>query len=93
MLTAVYLNNQVPHMALSNCSPYMELYGNDPYPGSIRVIGARSFVHVETHTKQLEPRGWEGRLVEYSKEGTFTFDESPDFVRDAPEYTSNQVIG
>lgn len=66
MQAAVYLSNRVPHAALSNGTPYKALYGKDAYLGNLRVIGARSFVHVETHTKKLEPRAWEGRLVGYS---------------------------
>ena len=68
MLTAVYLRKWVPHAALSNCTPYKSLYGKDAYLGNIRVIGTKSFVHVETHTKKLEPHAWEGRRVGYSKD-------------------------
>ena len=37
----------------------------DAYLGHLRVIGARALVHEETHTRKLEYRAWEGRLVGY----------------------------
>ncbi|CAB1118025.1 unnamed protein product [Ectocarpus sp. CCAP 1310/34] len=61
--TAVYLSNRVPHAALQNGTPYKALYGKDAYLGHLRVIGSRAFVHEETHTRKLEHRAWEGRLV------------------------------
>ncbi|CAB1110628.1 unnamed protein product [Ectocarpus sp. CCAP 1310/34] len=64
--TAVYLSNRVPHAALQNGTPYKALYGKDAYLGHLRVIGSRAFVHEETHTRKLEHRAWEGRLVGYS---------------------------
>ena len=42
------------------------LYGKDAHLGHLRAIGVLAFVHVETHTKKLEHRAWEGRLVGYS---------------------------
>ena len=66
MLTAVYLSNWVPHAALNNATPYKALCGRDAYLGNLRVIGARAFVHVETHTKKLDHRAWGGCLVGYS---------------------------
>ena len=64
--TAVYVSNRVPHAALANETPYKALYGKEAHLGHLRVIGARAFVHVETHTKKLEHRAWEGCLVGYS---------------------------
>ena len=66
MHTAIYPSNRTPHAALQNGTPYKALCGNDGYLGHLRVIGARAFVHEETHTRQLEYRAWEGRLVGYS---------------------------
>ena len=66
MHTAIYLSNRTPHAALQNGTPYKALYGKDAYLGHLRVIGARAFVHEETHTRKLEYRAWEGRLVGYS---------------------------
>ena len=66
MQAAVCLSNRVPRAALSNGTPLKALYGKDAYFGNLRVIGDRSFVHVETHTNKSESRAWEGRLVGYS---------------------------
>ena len=66
MQTAVYVSNRVPHAALANETPYKALYGKDAHLGHLRAIGARVFVYVQTHTKKLEHRAWEGRLVGYS---------------------------
>lgn len=68
MLTAVYLSNRAPHAALKNETPYKRLYGKDAHLGHLKVIGARAFVHVETYTKKLEPKAWEGRVVGYSSD-------------------------
>ena len=32
------------------------------------VIGARAFVHVETHQKKLDPHAWEGRVVGFGQD-------------------------
>ncbi|CAB1113015.1 unnamed protein product [Ectocarpus sp. CCAP 1310/34] len=66
MQTAVYLSNRTPHAALHNGTPYKALFGTDAHLGHLRVVGARAFVHEETHTKKLDSRAWEGRLVGYS---------------------------
>ena len=63
MHTAVYLSNRAPHAAVHNGTPYKALYGKVAHLGHLRVVGARAFVHEETHTKKLESRAWEGRLV------------------------------
>lgn len=68
MKTAVYLSNRTPHAALQNGTPYKALYGKDAHLGNLRVIGARAFVHEETHTRKLEHRAWEGRLIGFSEE-------------------------
>ena len=62
------MSKRVSHTALANETPYKALYGKgkDAHLGHLRAIGARAFVHVETHTKKLEHRAWEGRLVGYS---------------------------
>ena len=57
MQTAVYLSNAVPHTALGSITPYRALYGKDANLGHLRTIGARAFVHVETHTRKLDPKG------------------------------------
>ena len=69
MQTAVYLSNRTPHATLQNGTPYKALFGTDVHLGHLRVVGARAFVHEETHTKKLDSRTWEGRLVGYSLDG------------------------
>ena len=81
MLTAVYLSNWVPHAALNNETPYKALYGKEAYLGNLRVIGARAFVHVETHTKKLDHRDWEGCLVGYSMDSKSFRVYNPDMRR------------
>ena len=66
MQTAVYVSNSVPHAALADETLYKTPYGTDAHLGHFPAIGARAFVHVETHTKTLEHRAWGGRLVGYS---------------------------
>ena len=66
MRTAVYVRNRLPHAALTNETPYKAFYGKDAHLGHLRAIGARAFVHVKTHSKKLERRAREGRLVGYS---------------------------
>ena len=66
MQTAVYLSNRAPHASLADETPYKALYGKDANLRHLRAIGARAFVHVETHTNKLKHRAWEGRLVGYS---------------------------
>ena len=63
MQTAAHLSNRAPHAALNNGTPYTALYGKGTYLGNLWAVGARAFVNVETHTKKLEHRAWEGRLV------------------------------
>ena len=48
-LTASYLCNRAPHSALNHETPYKTLHGKDADLGYLRVIGSRTFVHVETH--------------------------------------------
>lgn len=66
MQSAFYLSNRSPHAALNNGTPYKAHYGKDAHPDDFRVVTARAFVYVETHTKKLEHRACEGRLVGYS---------------------------
>ena len=60
------MSNRAPHAALADETPYKALYGKNANLGHLRAIGVRAFVHVETHTKKLEHRAWEERLVGYS---------------------------
>lgn len=66
MQTAAYLSNRVPHAGLGNITLYNALYGKDANLGHLRAIWCRAFVHVESHTRMLDPKAWEGRLHGYS---------------------------
>ena len=68
MFTAPYLANRTPHSALNMGTPYKTLRGKEATLQHLRTIGARAFVHIETHTKKLEDRSWEGRLCGYSQD-------------------------
>ena len=68
MQTAVYWSSRAPHASMADEMPYKALHGKEANLGHLRAIGARPFVHVETRTKKLEHRSWEGRLVCYSME-------------------------
>ena len=91
MQTAVYVSNRVPHAALANETPYKALYGKDVHLGHLRVIGARAFVHVETHTKKLEHRAWEGRLVGYSVDSKSTTHRRGVYVRAGTSFSSTHL--
>ena len=51
MFTAAYVGSRAPHSALNMQSPYKMLKGTEPDLGILRVIGARTFVHIERRTK------------------------------------------
>ena len=69
-LMASYLSNRAPHAALGNKTPFQALYGKPAHSGHLRAIGARAFVHIETFTKKLDARAWEGHLAGYSTDST-----------------------
>lgn len=68
MLTAVYLSNRSPHAALGGATPYFTMYGKEADLSSLRVIGARAFVHHERYTKKLSDRAFEGKLCGFSQD-------------------------
>lgn len=76
--TAIILRNRVPRSALSSATSCKTLHGNDPPLGHLRAIVARAFVHLETHVRKLEPRDWEGRLLEHSLDSTSVCILSPE---------------
>lgn len=49
-------------------TPYKKIYGKEADLRLLKVIGARAFAHIETHTKTLSSEDWEGRLCGYSKQ-------------------------
>ena len=65
-----YIINRSPHRALGGKSPYSKLYSRNPDLSSLRIIGARAFVHKETHVHKLEQKAWEGLMIEYGKDSS-----------------------
>lgn len=55
MQTAVYLGNRSPHAAVDTATPYATFYGQEANLKHLQTIGARTFVHIETHTRKLQP--------------------------------------
>ena len=64
--TAAYAENRALHSALNIQSPYKTRKGTELDLRIFRVIGARTFVHIERRTKKLALKVFEGRLVGYS---------------------------
>lgn len=48
------MSNRAPHPAIGMQTPYKMLHGTKPGLMLLRVIYARVFVHIETHTTKLE---------------------------------------
>ena len=63
-----YIINRFPHRVLGGKSPYSKLYSTNPDLASLRIIGARAFVHKETHVHKLEQKAWEGLMIGYGKD-------------------------
>ena len=49
MFTAAFLGNRAPHSAIGVQSPYKMLHGTEPDLRFVRVVGARTFLHIETY--------------------------------------------
>lgn len=60
MFTVAYLANWSPHSTLGMVNPYKKLFKKETNLKHLRVIGAKAFVRIETHTKKLEPKAWTG---------------------------------
>ena len=54
--TVTYLANRMPHSALQTQAPFTVLFGEHAKLAHLRTIGARAFLHVETHTSKLEDK-------------------------------------
>lgn len=65
-MTAAFLDNRAPHPTIGMQSPSKMLHGTKPDLRLLQVSRARSFVPIETHTKKIELKVFEGRLVKYS---------------------------
>ena len=68
MLTAAYLSDRSLYSTLGMEAPYKKLYGKEADLSLLNIIGARAFVYIETYTKKLGNKAWEGRLGGYSQE-------------------------
>ncbi|CAN0374371.1 unnamed protein product, partial [Laminaria digitata] len=64
---AVYLSNRSPHSALGGATPFSKLHGKETVMSDLRTIGARAFVHIETHTTKLGDKAWKGKLCGFSE--------------------------
>lgn len=60
--------NLTPHSALSIGTPYKALFGKEVDVLCLKTIDARAFVRIETHTKKLDDKAWEGKLCGYSQD-------------------------
>ena len=60
--TTVSISNNSPHFALERISPYSKMYNEETNMTDLHAIGARPFVHIETHTPKLRDRAWERKL-------------------------------
>lgn len=54
MFTAAFVGNGAPHSAIGMRFPSRRLHGTELDLRPLQVIGARAFVHIETHPKTLE---------------------------------------
>lgn len=68
-MTATYIANRTPHAALNSKSPFEVRFDQTAKLDHHRAIGARAFVHIQTHTKKLVDKAWEGKLCGYSLNG------------------------
>lgn len=64
--TARYNLNRAPHSGLDGSTPFKLLFNNEATLSHMRAIGGRAFFHIETYTKKLDEKAWEGRLCGYS---------------------------
>ena len=67
MWAATHLANLTPHSALDMATAYKALFGKADL-SRLGTTGARAFVHVETSTKKLDDKAWEGRLCGYNRD-------------------------
>lgn len=67
MWTAVYLTNLDPRSALDIATPYKPPFGKGVGLSCLSTIGVRSLFLIDTCTKKLNDKAWEGRLRGYSQ--------------------------
>lgn len=66
MLTAIFVGNTAPHSAIGMQLLYRILHGMELNMWLLWVISVRGVVRVETYTKKLELKKFQGRLLGYS---------------------------
>ena len=66
-MAAVCLKNRTPHKALTMKTSFSMLHGEKADPQHLRVIGARTFVHIK-NSRKLDAVAWEGKVCDYSEE-------------------------
>ena len=60
-MAAAYLNNRTPHKVLKMETPFKMLHGKEADLSHLRVIGARTFVHIKD-SRKLDAAAWEGKV-------------------------------
>ena len=53
-------------------TPCKRLYGKEPKLSHLKIIGARSFVHIKD-AKKLEPKSWEEILCGFIEDGALSY--------------------
>ena len=65
-MAAAHLKNRTPHKAPKIETPFKVLDGEEADLAHIRVIGARTFVHIKDFRK-LDAAAWEGKVCDYGE--------------------------
>ena len=66
-MAAVCFKNRTPHKALKRKTLFKMLHGEEADTSHLRVIGARTFVHIED-ARKLDAATWKGEVFGYSEE-------------------------
>ena len=66
-MAAAYLKNRTPHKALKMEKPFKMLHGEDADLSHLRVIEARTFVHIKD-SRKLDAAACGGKVCGYSEE-------------------------
>ena len=69
-MAAAYLKNKTPHKALKMETPFKMPHGEEVDLSRLRVIGARTFVHIQD-SRKLDAAVWEGKVCGYSEESKY----------------------
>ena len=66
-MAAAYLKNRTPQKALKVETPFKMLHGEEADLSYLRIMRARTFVHVK-NSRKLDAVAWEGNACGYSEE-------------------------